>query len=63
MQNIFIEQLKNIIAEYDSIMKQSQYDDGSDVFKGGNAVRIQTQALSAIDRITGKDSGNRSRVF
>ena len=56
MENIFVEQLKKYIAEYDSILKQSQYDDGSDVFKDHNTARIQTQALAAIDRIAGKDS-------
>ena len=54
--DIFIKQLESVINEYTKYIEQSQYDDGSDVISGALVRQLQTRAIAAIERTSGKSS-------
>lgn len=54
--DIFIKQLESVINEYTKHIEQSQYDDGSDVISEALVRQLQTRAIAAIERTSGKSS-------
>lgn len=54
--DIFIKQLENIVNEYTKYLEQSKYDDGSDVISEALVRQLQTRAIAAIERTSGKSS-------
>ena len=56
MNDIFNKQLNAVITEYESVLSQSKYDDGSDVFSAIEIRKFQTRCISAIERISGSKS-------
>ena len=49
-------QLSDLSNEYKQLRAKSQYDDASDVISNTEVRRLKTQALSAIERSTGRNS-------
>ena len=56
IQQLFYEQLEELIAEYEQYKAQSKYDDMSDVISLTQAHQMKTRTLAAIERITGRSS-------
>jgi len=52
----FEKQLSEIVEEYDQAIKESQYDDGSDVITMSQAEGMQTRCLASIERLTSRGS-------
>ena len=54
--DIFIKQLEIIVDEYAKYIEQSRYDDGSDVISNTLVRQLQTRAVAAIERTSGRNS-------
>lgn len=54
--DIFIKQLEIIVDEYAKYLEQSRYDDGSDVISNTLVRQLQTRAIAAIERTSGRSS-------
>lgn len=54
--DIFIIQLQSVIDEYNDYLDKSKYDDCSDVISNTVVKQIQTRAIAAIERTSGRSS-------
>lgn len=64
--DVFIKQLQSIIDEYNDYRKKSKYDDCSDVMSNTLVKQLQTRAIAAIERTSGRSSiyfENTSTIF
>ena len=56
MTETFKKQLEAVIAEYESALLQSIYNDASDVLSLTQVTDLQTRCIAAIERIVGRNS-------
>ena len=53
---VFIKQLESIVNEYSEYRGKSEYNDGSDVISNTQVRQLQTRAIAAIERTSGRSS-------